>query len=123
MVKCVSFALAPFPLSEKSFRNGPERSRARGVCAAERTLDGEDRCGKVYVKGKGAGRVSATMIIGFLLAGLAFFLAHRFTLQLDAIRIMNESIQDAVGDGGIADLFVPVSHRMRAASVAEVSRW
>jgi hypothetical protein len=39
------FALAPFPLSKGSFRNGPERSRARRFCAAERTLDGEDRSG------------------------------------------------------------------------------
>ena len=47
----------PFPLSRKAFENGPQRSRARGVCAAEenllwvckdsleRTLEGEDRSG------------------------------------------------------------------------------
>jgi hypothetical protein len=28
------FALTPFPLSQGGFRNGPERSRARGLCAA-----------------------------------------------------------------------------------------
>ena len=39
------FAFSAFPLSLASLRNGPERSRARGLCAATRTLDGEDRSG------------------------------------------------------------------------------
>jgi hypothetical protein len=34
------------------FRNGPERSRARGFCAAQRTLDGEDRSEAIYDAGK-----------------------------------------------------------------------
>src|SRR5579875_732502 len=39
------FAFARFPFSWANLRNGPEPSRARGFCAAERTLDGEDRSG------------------------------------------------------------------------------
>ena len=39
------FAFARFPLSQCNLRNGPEPSRARGLCAAKRTLDGEDRSG------------------------------------------------------------------------------
>jgi hypothetical protein len=39
----VRFAVAPFPDIRRDFQNGPEQSRARGLCAAERTLDGEDR--------------------------------------------------------------------------------
>jgi hypothetical protein len=38
-----AFAVAPFPFSRASVRNCPERSRARWFCAAQRTLDGEDR--------------------------------------------------------------------------------
>ena len=34
--------------------NGPEQSRARGGCAAERTLDGEDRSERMSEEGKGA---------------------------------------------------------------------
>ena len=33
-------------------QNGPERSRARRLGAAERTLDGEDRSETVYEEGK-----------------------------------------------------------------------
>jgi len=36
-------ALPPFPHIRKCCQNGPERSRARRFCAAQRTLDGEDR--------------------------------------------------------------------------------
>src|SRR5579875_1627302 len=39
------FAFARFPFSWANLRNGPEPSRARGFCAAKRTLDGEDRSG------------------------------------------------------------------------------
>ncbi len=38
-----ALAVAPFPFSKCAVQNGPERSRARRFCAAERTLDGEDR--------------------------------------------------------------------------------
>jgi hypothetical protein len=37
------YAFSAFPSSLASLRNGPYRSRARGLCAAKRTLDGEDR--------------------------------------------------------------------------------
>src|ERR1700731_3574157 len=39
---CIS-ALPPFPHIRKRCQNGPERSRARRFCAAQWTLDGEDR--------------------------------------------------------------------------------
>ena len=41
----MAFAWASFPSSKEPLRNGPEQSRARRFCAAERTLDGEDRSG------------------------------------------------------------------------------
>ena len=37
------FRLPPFPHLRNRPQNGPERSRARRFCAAQRTLDGEDR--------------------------------------------------------------------------------
>src|SRR5712692_2968243 len=41
-----AFAVAPFPFSKCAVQNGPEQSRARRFCAAERPLDGEDRSGR-----------------------------------------------------------------------------
>ena len=38
------------------------------------------------------------------------FLAHRFAVQLDTISIVNDAIQNTVGDRWIANLFVPVRH-------------
>jgi hypothetical protein len=50
--------------------------------------------------------------LAVLLAGFAgTFLANRLAAQLDAIGIVNEPVHDAVGDAGIADLFVPVCNR------------
>ena len=47
------FPNPPFPSYEERFlQNGPERSRARCLGAAERTLDGEDRSETVYEEGK-----------------------------------------------------------------------
>src|ERR1700745_3190912 len=46
----------------------------------------------------------------FLLGLVAFFLAHRFAFELDTISIVNDAIQDTVGDRWIANLFVPVRH-------------
>ena len=37
--------VCPLSLISVNLRNGPEQSRARGLCAAKRTLDGEDRSG------------------------------------------------------------------------------
>ena len=45
--------LPPFPHLRNRPRNGPERSRARWFCAAQRTLDGEDRCETGGQEGKG----------------------------------------------------------------------
>src|SRR6266478_1967749 len=39
------------------------------------------------------------------------FFAHRFSAHLDAVGIVHQTIQDAVGDGGIADLLVPARYR------------
>ena len=50
----VVFPGAPFSSYEKTLRNGPEQSRARGVGAAKRTLDGEDRSERGQ-RGKGSG--------------------------------------------------------------------
>ena len=33
--------------------------------------------------------------------------AHRFAFQLDAMHIVHQAVQDAVGDGGVPDLSVP----------------
>ena len=51
----LAFAFGPFPFSQGTLRNGPEQSRARGFCAAERTLDGEDRSGTWSGRERGRG--------------------------------------------------------------------
>ena len=51
----VVFPEAPFPSYEKTLRNGLEQSRARGVGAAKRTLDGEDRSGTWAERERGRG--------------------------------------------------------------------
>src|SRR5215472_13500388 len=60
----LAFAVAPFSLSKLSLRNGPEPSRARGVGAAKRTLDGEDRSGRWGGRERGPARVGTASIIG-----------------------------------------------------------
>ena len=35
---------------------------------------------------------------------------HRFAVEFDAIGVVDETVQNAVGNRGIADLFVPVRH-------------
>ena len=107
----LAFALAPFPLSRQVFgtaRSGQGRAgfaRPSEPLTARTVLkDGDE--------GKGgwprilAGRRS----LWFFLAGLAPFLAQGFTLQLNAVGVMNQAIEDAVGNGWVADLLVPVSH-------------
>ena len=37
---------------------------------------------------------------------VAFF-AHRFSTHLNAMSVMHQAVEDAIGDSGIADLFVP----------------
>lgn len=50
--------------------------------------------------------------LAVLLAGFAgTFLANRLAAQLDAIGIVNHPVHDAVGNAGIANLFVPVRNR------------
>jgi hypothetical protein len=41
----------------------------------------------------------------------AAFLTHGFILQANALRMMNQAVEDAVGDGRIADLRMPVLDR------------
>ena len=35
------------------------------------------------------------------------FLAHGLAAHFDAVGVVNQTVQDAIGDGGIADLLVP----------------
>ena len=42
---------------------------------------------------------------------LAAFLTHRFAAQFDTKSIVDKPIKDAIGDTGIANLFVPVRDR------------
>ena len=36
------------------------------------------------------------------------FFAHRFSFQIDSVRVVNQAIQDGISQGGIADNFMPV---------------
>src|SRR5579872_5935023 len=47
------FRLPPFPHLRNRSQNGPERSRARRFCAAQRTLDGEDRSERLVRRERG----------------------------------------------------------------------
>ena len=55
--RCLDAGAIDFPtllslISGRVLQNGPEQSRARRFCAAQRTLDGEDRSETVYEEGK-----------------------------------------------------------------------
>jgi hypothetical protein len=39
------------------------------------------------------------------------FLAHGLATHFDAVGVVNQTVQDAIGDGGIADLLVPARDR------------
>jgi len=39
------------------------------------------------------------------------FLPHGITTHLDAVGIVNQAVEDAVSDGGVADLLVPARNR------------
>src|SRR5579864_1761130 len=39
------------------------------------------------------------------------FLAHRLSPHLDAMGVVHQAVQDAIGDSGIADLLVPARDR------------
>src|ERR1019366_1065966 len=39
------------------------------------------------------------------------YLAHGLATPFDAVGILNQTVQDAIGDGGIADLLVPARDR------------
>jgi hypothetical protein len=53
------------------------------------------------------------LLLGVLLTRGIAFLARRFSPHLDAMGIVHQAIEDAVGDGGIADLLVPARDRHR----------
>jgi hypothetical protein len=38
------------------------------------------------------------------------FLAHGFTVQFDAMSVVHEAIENAIGQRGVADLLVPLGH-------------
>jgi len=42
---------------------------------------------------------------------LPFLLAYRLAIHLDAVGVVNQPVQDAVGDGWIADLHMPALDR------------
>ena len=46
-----------------------------------------------------------------VLGSAALPFAHRFAVEFQAIAVVNDAVQDAVGNGWIADLFVPVGNR------------
>ena len=50
----------------------------------------------------------STRLISVLVRFPAALLAHRLAAQLNAIGIVNQPIHNAVGDGGITDLLMPV---------------
>ena len=39
------------------------------------------------------------------------FLAHGLAAHFDAVGVVNQTVQDAIGEGGIADLLVPARDR------------
>lgn len=41
----------------------------------------------------------------------AALFAHRIAAHLDTVCVMNESVENTVGSSGVADLFMPASHR------------
>jgi hypothetical protein len=45
----------------------------------------------------------------FLLGFAAALLAHGFAIEFDAIRVMNQPVENAIGEGRIADLFMPMN--------------
>ena len=47
----------------------------------------------------------------YLCVRLPAILAHRITTHFNAMSIVNQAVEDAVGSGGIADLFVPLRYR------------
>jgi hypothetical protein len=47
----------------------------------------------------------------FLARLTSTFLAHRFTAEFDPVGVVHQPVENAVGDGRIPDLLVPVRHR------------
>jgi hypothetical protein len=94
--------------------NGPERSRARWFCAAQRTLDGEDRSASC----RGKEREPLAVLIG---AGEQASLPPvlqpvTFTSNVDGCGMMQQPIQNRGGDDGIAKDRSPNIDRFPATS-------
>jgi hypothetical protein len=52
---------------------------------------------------------SSLLLIALVSQGIAF-LAHGLAAHLDAVSIVHQAVEDAVGESGIADLLVPARH-------------
>ena len=46
----------------------------------------------------------------FCITALGWILAQGIALEIDAMGAVNDAVEDAFGDGGVADLFVPLGH-------------
>jgi hypothetical protein len=51
--------------------------------------------------------ISLSSVYLGLSARFCAILTHRITANLDAMSVVNQSVEDTVGQGGIADLVVP----------------
>ncbi len=58
--------------------------------------------------------VTGSVTMGRRFGFLVLFLAHRFTLERDAVRAVYESIEDGVGDGRVVEPRVLVIDRQLA---------
>ena len=45
------------------------------------------------------------------MGGRSALLSHGVSFELDAVGVVNETVEDGVGEGGGADRVVPVLHR------------
>src|SRR5271157_920108 len=100
----LAFAFGPFPLSWEAHLNGPEQSRARGLGAAERTLDGEDRSGTWSGRERGRGSQGVSPWRGSGAAPRAPYCARRLRAvsrnQLAAQACLAQSVPQSRGGAG-----------------------
>jgi len=47
----------------------------------------------------------------FVLSQIGFRFVHRVSIQIYGIGVVNQPIQDGIGQGSVADNFMPVIHR------------
>src|SRR5712671_2990177 len=60
---------------------------------------------------KGFSAASPRRSLWFLTRLTSTFLAHRFSSEFDPVGVVHQPVEDAVGDGWIANLLVPMRHR------------